>query len=102
MPHSTINSQHTIEVLKKYVQTLVKQEVDNDQLQHILLDNDCIVDWSVPAQQLGLTKRQLKRWYTETYQRQIHEKVSKQDAKLLQQIIIDRILNNQDYRSKLA
>lgn len=49
MPHSTMNSQHTIEVLKKYVQTLVKQEVDNDQLQHILLDNDCIVDWSVPA-----------------------------------------------------
>lgn len=102
MPHSTMNSQHTIEILKKYVQSLTKQEVDNDQLQRILLDNDRIIDWSVPAQQLGLTKRQLKRWYTETYQRQTHEKVSKQDAKLLQQMIIDRILNGQDYRSKPA
>ncbi|CAL5988150.1 Conserved_hypothetical protein [Hexamita inflata] len=90
MPHSILNTEFTLRVILSQIEKQLKiaeNDITNDTIVQLLDDKK--FNWTKPADILGIQKRSLKRWITETYQRQINKKVSKEDQQLLTGLITE-------------
>ncbi|CAL5988078.1 Conserved_hypothetical protein [Hexamita inflata] len=101
MPASNFDTQLTLQVVKQqiYQQMCIEQEkITNDVILQQISNPQ--FNWDRPAKLLNTNKRSLKRWVSETYQRQINQKLTYQDQETLTKYVKQAYNNNYNLCNK--
>ncbi|CAL5970890.1 Conserved_hypothetical protein [Hexamita inflata] len=101
MPKSTFDTKYTLKVITVEIKRQMNILEDQITSQFVVatLSNPQF-NWDIPAKYLGTQKRSLKRWVSETYQRQINKKLSQEDHEILLKYVRQALHNGYNLCNK--